>query len=319
MDCPDWLLCGNRSLFCVVTVIGWFLFTIIVLSVLVLDLLIFHKRAHTVSFKEALAWSGVWIALALLFDVYIYYALGRESALNFLTGYLIEKTLSVDNLFVFLLIFTYFQTPDTSLHKVLFWGIFGAILFRVIFIFLGITLIMKFHFLVYLFGLFLVITGIKFALEKTKKIDPNKNWILKLSRYFIPVTPHYSDDHFFVRKGARYFATPLWIVLLSIETTDIVFAVDSIPAILAITFDPFLVITSNIFAILGLRTLFFVLAGSLKLFRFLHYGIALILVFVGLKMVFSDFVHVGPLIALGCIFFILLIAILASILLKKEK
>jgi tellurite resistance protein TerC len=272
-----------------------------------------------ISFKEALTWSGIWIALALLFNLYLYFTMGSEAAVNFLTGYLIEKTLSVDNLFVFLFIFDYFQTPESSLHKVLFWGVFGAIFTRALFILLGVTLVSYFHPIIYLFGLFLVVTGIRLGFGKTKKIDPENNFLLKLSRRFLPVTQEYSEDRFFIRKNSQIFATPLWIVLLSIEATDIIFAIDSIPAILAITYDPFIIYTSNIFAILGLRSLYFLLAGSLKLFRHLHYGISVILVFVGMKMLLSDILKIPPWIALGVICAILVITILASILIKRKK
>jgi tellurite resistance protein TerC len=298
---------------------NWIIFNLIVLSILALDLFVFHKKARVVAFQEALTWSGIWIALALVFNVYIYFAMGKEPALNFLTGYLIEKALSVDNLFVFLLIFNYFQTPETSLHKVLFWGILGAIVTRALFILLGITLVSKFHPIIYLFGIFLVITGIRLGVEKEKKIRPEKNFLLKLSRFFLPVTDHYMEDRFFVRINSRLFATPLWIVLLSIETTDIIFSIDSIPAILAITYDPFIVYTSNICAILGLRSLFFLLARSLQIFHYLHYGISVILVFVGIKMLLSDILKISPLIALGIVFAILFISILASVLIGKGR
>lgn len=301
------------------TILGWVIFNIVVLSILALDLLVFHKRSHVVSFKEALTWSGVWIVLALLFNVYIYFAIGKVSAINFLTGYLIEKTLSIDNLFVFLLIFNYFQTPESSMHKVLFWGILGAIVTRALFIFLGVTLVSKFHPIIYVFGVFLIISGIKLGFEKNKKIHPEKNLLLKLSRYFLPVTKEYVNDHFFVKIDTRLFATPLWVVLLSIETTDIIFAIDSIPAILAITYDPFIVYTSNIFAILGLRALFFLLSGSLKLFKYLHYGICAILVFVGLKMLFSDLFYIPPLIAFAIVFLFITLAIVSSIFLQRKN
>ncbi len=301
----------------------WVIFGILVLLVLALDLLVFNRKAHKISFKEALIWSLVWVGLALVFNVYVYFIQGKESALNFLTGYLIEKSLSVDNLFVFILIFSYFQTPDTLMHKVMFWGILGAIIARAVFIFLGLALVQHLHFIIYVFGLFLIVTGIQFLFNRQKSIHPEKNWLVKIASRLFPVIHEYRGDRFFVRKEGKLYATLLWIVLLSIEATDIVFAIDSIPAILAITDDPFIVFTSNIFAILGLRALFFLLAGLLKLSKYLHYGIALILVFVGCKMILSHFYKISPLITLGVITLILTISILASILLsitrKKEK
>lgn len=288
-------------------------FNIFIIVALVLDLLVFRRKAHVVGFKEALGWSGIWISLALLFNIYVYYALGKEAAVNFFTGYLIEKSLSVDNLFVFLLIFEYFRTPETSLHKVLFWGICGAIISRGVFIFLGVTLVHFFHPIIYIFGLFLIFSGIKLGFEKEKKIHPEKNLIIRAFRYFFSMTPRYVQDRFFVVRQGRLVATPLILVLISIETADIIFAVDSIPAILAITLDPFIVYTSNIFAILGLRALFFVLMGAMKAFQYLHYGIAAILIFVGVKMLLSHFFPISSLVSLGIIFIILVIAITASL------
>ncbi len=299
-------------------VVAWIIFSVCILTLLALDLLVFHKKAHVVAFKEAAIWSGVWIGLALLFNVYVYYLMGREAAVNFLTGYLIEKTLSIDNLFVFLLIFNYFQTPSTSMHKVLFWGILGAIITRALFIVLGLSLVQAFHPIIYLFGLFLIYTGIKLGFQKDKKVHLEKNWILRLVQRFLPMTKEYAEDHFWIRKGGRVLFTPLCLVLLVIESTDIIFAIDSIPAILAITYDPFIVFTSNIFAILGLRSLFFLLSGSMQLFYYLHYGISCILVFVGFKMLSSSFLPISPFVALGVISIILVVTILASILNKRN-
>lgn len=297
---------------------SWILFAVIIAVLLSLDLFVFHKKGHVVSFKEALLWSVVWIALALIFNTYVYFSRGHEAGINFLTGYLIEKSLSVDNLFVFLLIFEYFNTPQTALHKVLFWGVLGAIFFRALFILLGVGIIRIFHPIIYLFGLFLIISGLKFAFQKKKNINPEKNLLFRLFRRLVPMTEHYDEDHFFIRRGHRLLATPLAVVLLTIETSDIIFSIDSIPAILAITLDPFIVFTSNIFAILGLRSLFFLLAGTLKFFRFLHYGISLILVFVGIKMLLSDFFKIPALFALAIIAIILFVSILASLLIEKK-
>jgi len=300
--------------------IGWGLFVVIVLTGLALDLFVFHKKPHLVTFKEASIWSTIWVFLSLAFALYIWWTMDSIAAVNYLTGYLLEKMLSVDNLFVILLIFNYFKIPEASWHTVLFWGVLGAIVARALFIFMGLTLVQVFHPIIYLFGAFLLLTGMKLLFQKTKKVTPKKNWIIKISGYFFPVDEYFHGEHFFIKKQGKLFATPLWISLLAIETADILFAVDSIPAILAITYDPFIVYTSNIFAVLGLRALFFLLARSLVLFRHLHYAISLLLIFVGLKMLLSDYLKIPPWIALSVLCAILLIFILASLLLdKKEK
>lgn len=286
---------------------------------LALDLGVFHRKAHVVRLKEALGWSVVWICLALLFNLLIYSWLGPETALQFLAGYIIEKSLSVDNLFVFLLIFSYFSVPSVYQHKILFWGILGALIMRAIFIAAGITLIEKFHWMIYLFGGFLIITGIKMAFQKDKELHPETNPVLRLFRRFVPVTDQYHDDHFFVLKEGKRWATPLFVVLLLIETTDVIFAVDSIPAILAVTRDPFIVYTSNVFAILGLRALYFALAGIMQLFHYLHYGLSLILVFVGTKMLISDIYKVPIGLALSVIAGILIVSVVASILRPRPE
>jgi tellurite resistance protein TerC len=296
----------------------WILFNLFVLAMLALDLGVFHRKAHVVRLKEALGWSVVWICLALLFNALIYFWLGRETALQFLAGYIIEKSLSVDNLFVFLLIFSYFSVPSIYQHKILFWGILGALIMRAIFIAAGITLIEKFHWMIYLFGGFLIITGIKMAFQKDKELHPEANPVLRLFRRFVPVTEQYHEGRFWVLKEGKRWATPLLVVLLLIETTDVIFAVDSIPAILAVTRDPFIVYTSNIFAILGLRALYFALAGIMQLFHYLHYGLSVILVFVGVKMLISDFYKVPIGIALSVIAGILLISVVASILRPRQ-
>jgi tellurite resistance protein TerC len=295
----------------------WILFGLLILSILILDLFVFHRKARTVSFKESLIWSIVWIGLALLFNIFVYFQIGKIAAINFLTGYLVEKSLSVDNLFVFVLIFEYFRTPSTSLHKVLFWGVLGAIIARAIFILLGLKIVQMFHPIIYIFGLFLIFSGIRLLLRKGKEIHPERNPVLKAVGYFFPFTTEYVEDRFFVKKNSRIVLTPLFLVLLSIETADIIFAVDSIPAILAITLDPFIVFTSNIFAILGLRSLFFLLAGFLNWFRFLHYGVSSILVFIGFKMVLSDILKISSIITLSMVFAILLLSILASVFKKS--
>ncbi|NKE71750.1 TerC family protein [Candidatus Manganitrophus noduliformans] len=297
----------------------WILFNLFVLAMLALDLGVFHRKAHVVRLKEALGWSVVWICLALLFNLLIYFWLGQETALQFLAGYVIEKSLSVDNLFVFLLIFSYFSVPSIYQHKILFWGILGALVMRAIFIAAGITLIEKFHWMIYLFGGFLIITGIKMAFQKDKELHPEANPVLRLFRRFVPVTSEYHESRFWVIKEGKRWATPLFVVLLLVETTDVIFAVDSIPAILAVTRDPFIVYTSNVFAILGLRALYFALAGIMQLFHYLHYGLSLILVFVGTKMLISDLYKVPIGIALAVIAGILLISVVASILRPRPE
>jgi tellurite resistance protein TerC len=278
---------------------------------LVLDLGVFHRRAHTVKFREALAWSVAWIALAAIFAVVIFFWHGRTPALEFVTGYVIELSLSVDNLFVFLLIFRFFQVPAIHQHKVLFWGILGALIMRAIFIAAGVTLIERFHWIIYVFGAFLVYSGIKLFFQNEAEIHPEKNPVLRLFRRLVPVTKDYVDNKFFVRSPGLY-ATPLFVVLLVVETTDLLFAVDSIPAILAITRDAFIVYTSNVFAILGLRSMYFALAGMMEMFRYLHYGLSLVLVFVGAKMLVSHYLEIPTPVALATVAGVLVISVIAS-------
>jgi len=256
---------------------------------LALDLGLFHKKAHEVSLKEALTWTFVWVLLALVFNTIIFYWKGQQSALEFFTGYLVEKALSIDNIFVFIMIFTYFHIPSIYQHKVLFWGILGALIMRVIFIFAGVALIEKFHFTIYIFGALLIYTGYKMFYHNNVKIEPDKNPLIRFFKKFMPVTHDLHEDKFFVKLNGKQFATPLFLVLILIETTDLIFAVDSIPAILAITQDQFIVYTSNVFAILGLRSLYFALAGVVHRFWLLSYGLAVVLVFVGIKMLLIDF------------------------------
>lgn len=299
-------------------ILPWVVFNIFVLGMLALDLGVFHRKAHVIKIKEALVWSAVWVTLALLFNLGIYFWRGPETALEFLTGYLIEKSLSVDNIFVFLLIFSYFGVPSLHQHKVLFWGILGALIMRAAFIATGVTLIEKFHWIIYVFGAFLILTGIRMALQKDRKINPERNPILRLFRRWVPVTEDYVEDRFFAKRAKRYLATPLFIVLLVIETTDVIFAVDSIPAILAITLDPFIVYTSNVFAILGLRALYFAVAGIMGFFHHLHYGLSAVLVFVGIKMLLADLYKIPVSIALGVVGGILLISVMGSVFDKKK-
>ena len=297
----------------------WLTFGVLVVIMLVLDLGVFHRKSHEIKIKEALTWSAIWIALALLFNVGVFFIEGKDPALKFLTGYVLEKSLSVDNLFVFLLIFNYFKVSARYQHQILFWGILGAILTRAIFIAAGVTLIHQFEWVIYVFGGFLILTGVKLAFEKDKEIHPEKNVVLRLFKRVMPISTQNDEGRFFVRIQNKLHATPLFVVLLIVETTDVIFAVDSIPAILAITTDPFLVYTSNIFAILGLRALYFALAGLMQLFHFLHYGLAAILVFIGCKMLLGEMWHPSTELALGIIAGILAASILASILKPKTN
>jgi tellurite resistance protein TerC len=291
----------------------WIGFNIFVLAMLALDLGVFHRQAHVVKMKEALIWSAVWITLALLFNLGVYFWRGAETALEFFTGYLIEKSLSVDNIFVFILIFSYFSVPAQYQHKVLFWGIIGALIMRAILIAVGATLIVKFHWIIYGFGGFLIFTGVKMALQKNTDIHPENNPLVKLFKRFMPVANEYHGEKFFIKEKGRRFATPLFIVLLIVEATDLVFAVDSIPAIFAITKDPFIVYTSNVFAILGLRSLYFALAGIMGYFHYLKIGLATVLVFVGAKMMLVDIYKISIGLSLSAVGGILLLSVLASL------
>ena len=297
----------------------WIGFTLIVLVLLFLDLGVFHREAREVSRKEAGVWSAVWIGLALVFNAWIYYAHGSEPALEFLAGYLIEKSLSVDNIFVFLLIFSYFSVPLAYQHRVLFWGILGALVMRGIFIALGATLLHYFHWIIYLFGAFLIFTGIKLAISEETESNPEDNPAIRLLRRMLPVTDKYEGHHFFVRHRGQLFATPLFVVLVSVESTDLVFAIDSIPAIFAVTDDPFIVYTSNVFAILGLRALYFLIAGVLDLFVYLRIGLGVVLGFVGVKMLLVDVYPIPIGLSLGVIALVLTATIVASLLFPPSK
>lgn len=299
--------------------IPWILFTLFIVVMLAIDLGIFNRKDHEVKVKEALVWSGVWIGLALAFNAGIYFWKGPETAIQFFTGYVIEKSLSVDNIFVFLQVFAYFSVPAIYQHKILFWGVLGAIVMRAVFIVAGVALIAKFHWIIYVFGAFLVFTGVKMVFSKNKEIHPEKNPLIRLLRRFMPITRDYEDGKFFVRKNGMLLATPLLAVLLVIETTDVIFAVDSIPAILAITTDPFIVFSSNLFAIMGLRSLFFALAGVIKRFHYIHYGLAAILAFVGVKMLVSDFYKLPSAAALAAVAAILSLSMITSVLWPRQS
>jgi len=298
-------------------ILFWIIFNLFVLAVLALDLGFLQRPGHAVKFREAVLWSLVWIVLAAAFAVLTFYWHGRDAALEFTTGYVIELSLSVDNLFIFLLIFRYFRVQPEHQHKVLFWGILGALVMRGIFILAGIGLIRQFHWITYLFGAFLVYSGVKLLREESASIEPEKNPILRLFRRCMPVTEGYEGEKFFVRRAGLY-ATPLFVVLLVVETTDLLFATDSIPAVLAITLKPFIVYSSNIFAILGLRSLYFVLAGMMEVFHYLHYGLAVVLIFIGAKMLAADYYPISTAWALSMVAGVLLLSVLASLLHPKS-
>lgn len=296
----------------------WITFNLFIFVMLIIDLVVFNREAHKITIKESLIWTAVWIALACVFGTGLYFYMDPQSSLDFFTGYLIEKSLSVDNIFVFLLVFSYFGIPQKYQHKVLFWGIFGALVLRFVFIFAGVALIERFEWIIYVFGAFLVYTGIKLAFEMEKEVHPDRNPVIRLVRKMVPVLKTYEGPDFFTKVNGKWVATPMFVVLIVIETTDVVFALDSIPAILAITTDQFLVYSSNAFAILGLRALYFALAGVMDMFQHLHYGLAAILSFVGIKMLIADFYHVPTPWALGFVAFALTASIVASMLDKRE-
>lgn len=310
---PFNVLCMENAVFL------WAGFHAFILLMLVLDLGFFRRRSREVTIREALAWSGVWISLALLFNLFIYYYFDSGKALAFFTGYLIEKSLSVDNIFVIIVIFSYFHVPSAYQHKVLFWGILGALVMRVIFIVTGIGLIHHFEWLLYVFGAFLVFTGIKMLVQDEGKIQPERNPLLRLARRIFPVTRTFKGDRFFVIRKGKYWATPLFLVVILIETTDLLFALDSIPAILSISNDPFIVYTSNVFAILGLRSLYFVVAGVEKYFVYLKYGLSAILVFVGAKMSIANWFEIPVTVSLIVIAAILAVAMVASVVARKKE
>jgi tellurite resistance protein TerC len=301
----------------------WVVFNLFVLGMLALDLGVFHRKSHSVSGKEALIWSVVWISLALIFNAGIYFYWDRimpnssytnkDAALAFFTGYLIEKSLSVDNIFVFILIFSFFAVPASHQHRVLFWGILGALVMRGALILAGVALLHEFHWIIYIFGGFLIFTGIRMALHRNEEVHPENNPLIKFVKRVMPVTEHYEGDKFFIRRAGRWMATPLLLVLLVVESTDLIFAVDSIPAIFAVTDNPFIVYTSNVFAILGLRSLYFLLANVMDKFKYLKLGLAVVLSFVGVKMVLVDIYKMPVALSLGIIASILAISIVASL------
>lgn len=262
----------------------WIGFCVLIALLLCFDLFVAHKKDHTPSFKESTLWTLFWCSLAAIFNVVVYQMAGKEKALEFLAGYLIEWSLSMDNVFVFAVVFRSFKIPLANQYRVLFWGIFGAILMRFVFVITGAQLIERFHWIMWLFGVFLIYTGIRLCFQKENDLEPEQTWVVRLAKRFIPIASHGDKQHFFVKKEGKWFATPLFIVLLAVESTDLLFAVDSVPAVFGVSKDPFIVFTSNIFAILGLRALYFMLAGFMDIFKYLHYGLSLILIFVGTKM-----------------------------------
>ena len=303
---------------------GWVGFNVVVLAILALDLGVLHRKSEKVSLKEAATWSAVWVALSLCFAFAIYRTMGEESGLEFLTGYLIEYALSVDNIFVFVLIFSYFNVPEKYQHRVLFWGIIGALILRGVMIVAGSALVTRFSWTLYIFGAFLVFTGVKMALQKDEfAYNPERDPVLRLSRRLLPVTAEYRGAKFFVREPdpagkLRYAATPLFIVLLIVDTTDVIFAMDSIPAIFAVTRDPFIVYTSNICAVLGLRALYFLLASVVDKFVYLKLGLSLVLIFIGAKMLLEPFIHIPIVGSLGVVGAVLGASVLASLRWPRE-
>ncbi len=301
------------------SLLAWVIFAVVVLGMLLIDLGVFHRKAHVIGLKEAIAWSLVWVVLSLLFAGGIWWWHGSDDALLFVTAWLVEKSLSLDNIFVFMVIFGYFRVPATYQHRLLFFGILGSLVMRAIFIVAGIAAIERFHWVVYVLGAFLVYTGFKMAFSKGAEVHPERNPVLRLFRRFFPVSSDYREGRFFVKEAARWVATPLFVVLLVVETTDVVFAVDSVPAVLALTTDPFLVYTSNVFAILGLRALYFALQGTMQRVRFLHYGLSTILAFVGGKMLIVDWYKIDALHSLAVIGGLLTASVVASLLVPESK
>lgn len=298
---------------------AWVGFNVFVLAMLALDLGVFHKKAHVVTFKESMAWTGVWVTLALIFNAGVAHFMGPQKGLEFFTGYVIEKSLSVDNVFVFALLFSYFSVPPLYQHKVLFWGIIGALVMRAAMILLGAALIERFAWVIYVFGVFLIITGIKMIVKRDEEIHPERNPLVRWFKKLMPVTSDYRGDRFFVRENGVRMATPLFVVLLMVEFTDLIFAVDSIPAIFAVTKDPFIVYTSNVFAILGLRSLYFALAGVMDKFHYLKIGLGVVLSFVGVKMLLGHSPYkIDTLVSLGVIVSVLAISVVLSLVWPKK-
>jgi tellurite resistance protein TerC len=296
------------------TPLQWGIFFALVLAMLALDLGVFNRKVHRIGLREALFWSVVWTLVALAFNWWVYAEFGSQIGLEFLTGYVIERALSFDNIFVFIVIFNYFAVPAEYQHRVLFWGILGALISRGIFVALGTALLAKFAWLIFVFGGILLITGFRLLVQKETEVHPERNPVVRLFQRFVPLTPHYHGKSFFIREDGVLKATPLMLVLVVIEATDVVFAVDSIPAVFGVTRNPFIVFTSNIFAILGLRALYFLLAGLMHKFRYLGFGLALVLIFIGAKMLLHEWIHIPVELSLGIVIGILAVAIVVSLL-----
>ncbi|RKH32573.1 TerC family protein [Corallococcus sicarius] len=291
----------------------WAGFIAFVFAMLALDLGVFHRKAHAISFKEAGAWSAVWVSLALTFNGILWWRFGSGPGMEFLTGYLIEKSLSVDNIFVFVVIFSALKIPAIYQHRVLFWGILSALVLRAVMIFAGVAMLERFHWLIYVFGAFLILTGVKLFVQRNHEDHPEDGWLMRTARRVIPSTPRFDGQKFLTVENGRKLATPLLMALLLVEASDVLFALDSIPAIFAVTRDPFIVFTSNIFAILGLRSLFFLMAGAMEKFSYLKVGLSGVLIFVGAKMALVDVVHLSPAVSLGVIALVLGASIVASL------
>jgi tellurite resistance protein TerC len=297
----------------------WIIFAAVIGVMFVLDIWVFNRTSHEIRFREALTWTLVWVGLALAFNAGVWYFLGHAKALEFLTGYIIEESLSVDNLFIFIMIFSYFRVSRSHQPKILKWGIIGALILRAIFIVVGISLIERFHWMIYLFGVVLIFTGIKMAFGGEEEIEPEKNLLVRLVRRFVPITKRIRGDRFFIRKQGILAATPLFLTLIVVESSDLIFAVDSIPAVLAVTHDPFIVYSSNVFAIMGLRSLYYLLAHAMEMFVYLKFGVSCILTFVGAKMLLSDLVEIPLPLSLAVIVGTLAISILVSIVKNRER
>jgi tellurite resistance protein TerC len=297
----------------------WIGFSLFIFTMLSLDLGLFNRKAHTIKYREAWIWSGVWVTLAMIFAGVVFYYLGSQPGFEFLTGYIIELSLSVDNLFVFLLIFSYFKVPAKFQHRVLFWGVMGALFMRLTMIFVGAALINRFHWIIYIFGAFLVYTGIKMFRQEEIDVQPEKNPLVRLVTRFLPITRHYEEEKFFTKVNGKRTGTLLLLVLMVVEVTDLVFAVDSIPAIFAVTTNTFIVYTSNVFAILGLRSMYFLLAGVVEKFRYLRFGLAIVLTFIGVKMLVGAVgFHIPIKISLGFVAVVLVGSVVASLLVSPE-
>jgi tellurite resistance protein TerC len=297
----------------------WLIFLITIVVALALDLGVFHRKSRTIRLKEALLESLGWVVVSLLFNVWVYFSQGAQAGLEFLTGYLVEKSLSLDNIFIFLIIFQSFKIPAKSQHKILFYGVSGALVMRALFVVAGVELLQYFHSVIYVFGAILLITGLRMFFPGTRATKPEQNWLVRAVKRFLPFADNVESENFFVKQAGRLAATPMLMALVAVEAMDIIFAIDSVPAVLAITRNTFIVYSSNAFAILGLRALYFALAGILPKFRFLHQGLAILLLFIGGKMILSDWVHITPPMSLAVIGGILAVTIAASLLIPEHK